>query len=248
MSNSSPAEPGSNRHIGKVAYITGGASGIGLEIAQRLRGEGAQVGILDLNIPPDPEFAFSQVDLADEQAVRASCAELARDLGPADIGIHAAAAQIVQPFDSLSSEQWQLTFRVNVDGAFFFAQSLLPAMRAKGWGRLLFIASSSYVSPPPAMSHYIASKGALIGLARGLAKEVGTDGVTVNALAPGLTRTDNAIANIPQEFFDLVASQQAIHRSGEASDQAAAASFLVSDDAGFITGQTLLADGGEGFL
>jgi 3-oxoacyl-[acyl-carrier protein] reductase/(S)-1-phenylethanol dehydrogenase len=116
------------------------------------------------------------------------------------------------------------------------------------WGRIVMIASSSFYSPPALMTHYIASKGALLGFVRGLATEVGPHGITVNAVAPGLTRTKNAVESVPQEHFDHVISGQQLKRSGEPEDQAGAVSFVISDDASFMTGQTLLVDGGEGHV
>ena len=98
------------------------------------------------------------------------------------------------------------------------------------------------------MSHYIASKGALIGFVRGLAAEIGAEGITVNALTPGLTRTAKTLKDIPAEHFEFVKSRQAVKRSGEPEDQANAVSFIVSDEAGFMSGQTMLVDGGEGHL
>jgi NAD(P)-dependent dehydrogenase (short-subunit alcohol dehydrogenase family) len=121
-------------------------------------------------------------------------------------------------------------------------------MRKAKWGRIVMVASSSYFAPHSGLSHYIASKGALLGLVRGLATDLGNDGITVNALAPGLTRTRNAVANVPQAHFDYVVAHQAVKRSGEPEDQAAALSFLVSGDAAFMSGQTLLMDGGEGHV
>jgi NAD(P)-dependent dehydrogenase (short-subunit alcohol dehydrogenase family) len=155
----------------------------------------------------------------------------------------------MKSFDDLTIEDWRAIHRVNVEGAFNVVQAFLPAMRAAKWGRIVLVASSSYFAPPPrGMTHYIATKGALLGFVRGLATEVGGDGITVNALAPGLTRTKNAIVNVPQQHFDYVIRHQAVKRSGEPEDQAAALSFLVSDDAAFMSGQTLLVDGGEGHV
>ena len=103
-------------------------------------------------------------------------------------------------------------------------------------------------APAPHMSHYVATKGAVIGFVRALSHELGADFITVNAVAPGLTATAGSVATIPQEHFDLVMSRQAIPRTGQVSDQVGAVTFLLSDEASFITGQTILVDGGESHL
>lgn len=143
---------------------------------------------------------------------------------------------------------WERSFRVNVDGAFHLIRAALSDLQASTSGRIIVITSSSYYAPPPRMSHYIATKGALTGLVRGLSVELGPDGVTVNAVAPGLTATENALRDIPEQHFALVQSRQAIQRAGQPADIAGAVSYLASPGAGFVTGQTLLADGGESRL
>jgi len=232
----------------RTAVVTGGARGIGLAISRRLAADGLRVVALDLarhDLEPSEPIEWLACDVSDPAAVRAAVAAL--DPAPT-IAIHCAAYQRLARIDELTPEVWESTWRVNVGGAVNLVQAVLPGMRAAGGGRVVFITSSSFVTPVEAMSHYIASKGGLVGLARALSKELGPDLVTVNAVSPGLTATDNAVRDVPQAHFDLVRSRQALPRTGQPADQAAAVAFLVSDEASFITGQTLLVDGGEGHL
>jgi NAD(P)-dependent dehydrogenase (short-subunit alcohol dehydrogenase family) len=247
----------SGKHAGRLAVITGGSSGIGQAIVLRLVREGARVAVLDVADSAETielaRGAGGQVggfkcDISSWEHMSTVAADVRGTLGDPNILIHCAAMQFMKPFDELTPTEWRATQQVNVDGGFHLVKAYLPAMRAAGWGRIVMVASSSYFAPPARMSHYIASKGALLGFVRGLAAEVGVSGITVNALAPGLTRTKNAIAGVPQAHFDYIADRQAIKRSGQPEDQAGVASFLVSEDAGFISGQTLLVDGGEGHV
>ena len=246
------------RHSGRLVAITGGSSGIGQAMVLRLAAEGARVAVLDVGDCAETialaqgtagAVAGFKCDIGSSAGVAAAAAAVRTQLGQPNILVHCAAMQFMKPFDELTSDDWRAIHRVNVEGAFNVVQAFLPAMRAAKWGRVVLVASSSYFAPPPrGMTHYISTKGALLGFVRGLATEVGGDGITVNALAPGLTRTRNAIVNVPQQHFDYVISHQAVKRSGVPEDQAAAVSFLVSDDAAFMSGQTLLVDGGEGHV
>ncbi|MDN3310220.1 SDR family NAD(P)-dependent oxidoreductase [Microbacterium oryzae] len=231
----------------RTAIVSGGARGIGDAIAQRLQAHGVDVVSLDIAEPPVPRegVLYVSCDIADPGAVSSAVERVAAERGAVSVLVHCAAFQRTAPFVELQPADWARTFRVNVDGAFHLLQATVPGMRAAGWGRIVLITSSTYFTPPAGMSHYIASKGALTGLVRGLSMELGADGITVNAVAPGLTGTDNAIRDIPESHFALVRGRQAIPRTGEPDDIAAAVGFLVSDDASFISGQTVLVDGGE---
>ena len=243
-----------SRHQGRVALVTGGSSGIGQAIVCRLASEGATVAIADVADGAETvalaqaaggEAFWLPCDLGDDRAIRGSVEAVERRAGAAGIFVHCAAVQFMRPYAELTTDEWRLTQRVNQESVFHFVQALLPGMRAAAWGRVILIGSSTYFINPSNMTHYVTSKGALMGFAHGLAGEVGQDGITVNVVAPGLTRTANANAALPDEFFKSMAALQAIKRSGTPEDQAGVVSFVASDDAAFITGQTILVDGGQ---
>jgi 3-oxoacyl-[acyl-carrier protein] reductase len=242
-------------HAGKVAVVTGGANGIGQAIACRLAREGARVAIADVADASETLDMLAGIgtgafaapcDIGDARQVATFVAQVVEELGAPQILVHSAAVQFVRPFEEVTFEQWRRTQSVNHESMFHLLQAVLPAMKSARWGRIVVLASSTFFVGAPAMTHYVTSKGALIGLVHGLAAEVGPFGITINAVAPGLTRTRKAVDDLPQALFEHVASLQCIKRSGTPEDQAAVVSFLASADAGFITGQTILADGGQG--
>jgi NAD(P)-dependent dehydrogenase (short-subunit alcohol dehydrogenase family) len=232
-----------------TAVVSGGAAGIGRAIVARLHEAGIRCAVLDL-VDGDglPEGALSvRCDIADPGAVEDAAQVVRRELGDPDILVHCAARQGFRLFADVEPDYWHGMMRVNVDGAYHLLREFLPAMRTAGWGRVVLITSSALLRPPAGMVSYVTSKGALQGMVRALATEVGADGVTVNAVAPGLTRTRHAEAAVPEAMFAEVLARQAVKRSGEAADTASAVAYLVSPQASFITGQTLLVDGGESF-
>jgi NAD(P)-dependent dehydrogenase (short-subunit alcohol dehydrogenase family) len=237
--------------VGSEGFVvTGGSSGIGAGIVTRLLEQGHRVAVLDRVAPTVEEenLTWIEVDLASPDATRAAARAAQKSLGSVYGLVHCAAFMPFIPFTELTDESWALTLNVNVTSAFVLAQEFAPSMRAAQRGRMVFITSSSQFSPPPGLVHYVASKGALTGLVRTLAHELGDAHITVNAVAPGLTATDSATQKVPQELFDLVASNQAIPRTGQVADQVGIVTFLLGPEAGFITGQTILVDGGESHL
>ncbi len=242
-------------HEGRTAVVTGAAAGIGQAYAQRLAADGANVVVGDI---ADGAETVSLVEAAGAEGLAVHCdVSSAEDMaalraaaeerfGAVDILVHNAGIYPICPFDQMSFEDWRKVLSVNLDSMFHACHEFLPGMRERGWGRVLCIASTTFHDGTPGMSHYVASKGGLIGFLRSLAAEIGEDGVTINALAPSLVRSKGTIEGPHEELglFDFVAQGQAIKRTQEPSDLVGACSFLTSDDAAFITGQTLVVDGG----
>jgi 3-oxoacyl-[acyl-carrier protein] reductase len=221
----------------RTAVVTGGAGGIGGAIVAALTETGHDVAIIDR----EGEFA---VDLADEPAVR----QIAARLGPRDVLVHAAAAFDRAALAELDLGTWRRVQAVNVEAALWLCQALTPAMSERGFGRIIFITSNTVWRPPAAdFLPYVASKATLMGVARTLAKPLGAHGITVNCVAPGLTRTPFTEADLPDEAFAEVLSRQALPRSLMPENTAGVVAFLASDAAAAITGQTLCADGGSVF-
>jgi len=243
-----------SRHSGRVAIVTGGSGGIGQAIVTRLASDGATVAILDIadgsavvdDVRARGGTAFwVRCDLSQQSDIKAAVAQVTERVAAPTILMHAAAVQFVKPFMELTARDWTLTQSVNQESAFHLVQAVLPGMQQASWGRVILVVSSTFFVGGVGMTHYVTSKGGLIGFAHGLAGEIGSLGVTVNCVAPGLTKTVKAAADLPDEFFRHIASIQSIKRNGTPDDQAGVVSFLASDDAAFMTGQTLVVDGGQ---
>lgn len=248
------------RHEGKTAVVSGAASGIGQAAAVRLAEEGASIVIVDRAKAEKTLQMVASVggkatavacDVSDPASVGALTAAVEKNGGRCDILVNNAGIYPVQTFDEITFEDWRRVLSVNLDSMFLMTKALSTSMRQKGWGRIINIASDTVSLLVPYFVHYITSKAGVIGFTRSLATEFGAHGVTVNAVAPGLTRTPGTDARreIPGEMtnaqqFELMANLQSIKRGEQVSDLVGAISFLASDDAGFITGQTLYVNGG----
>jgi len=236
---------------GRVAIVTGAGQGIGRAIAEKLREEGASVMVADKNAETAEKTAaeigaVAQVtDVSDEAQVAVLAEAAMGQFGTIDILINDAAIVPFVPWEQLDFAEWRRVMSVNIDGVFLTCKAVYPHMKAAGYGRIVNICSNVVTAGTPNMAHYVASKGAVFSFTRSLATEVGAHGITVNAVAPGLTASEGVLASPHAEAFDFVVSLQSIPRRAVPADIAPAVAFLASEEAHWITGQMLTADGGH---
>lgn len=239
-------------HHGRTAVVTGAALGIGNAYARRLAADGARVVLADVadSAPTVAELTDSgaeawaaHCDVSDPESV-SELARVVAEVGGADILVHNAAVYPFSSFDEMSFDDWRRVMSTNLDSLFLLTKAFLPRMRQQQWGRIIGISSGMFHMGSPGMLHYVASKGGVIAFVRSLATEVGADNVTVNAIAPGLIRSHGTSQGQHDELFRHVLDVQAIKRNGTPEDLAGTLSFLCSEDAGWVTGQTWVVDGG----
>jgi NAD(P)-dependent dehydrogenase (short-subunit alcohol dehydrogenase family) len=247
---------------GKVAIITGGASGIGRAMVERLAADGASVVIGDLARADEAAAALQarghraagvRADVTNENDIAALVGAAVERFGGLDILVNNAALFSTlkpAPFERISAEDWQRVMAVNTLGPFLAARAAVPLMAARGGGRIVNVASNTVLKGAPGLLHYVASKGAIIAFTRALAREVGPKGITVNAIAPGFTLSDGVVANpaYVETFRAAATAARAIQRDQRPDDLVGAVSFLAGPDAAFVTGQTLVVDGGNVFV
>ena len=242
----------SQQHKG-TALITGAARGLGRAFAERLAKAGFDIVAVDISDSDETAEEIERIgrkvktlkaDISDESSIQ-SMADEAEEFAAIDVLVNNAGIYPEKPFSEMSFEDWRKVMSLNLDGPFLVTKALLPGMLERGFGRIINVASAEVAMMVPGNTHYIASKMGVIGLTRGLASEVGDHGVTVNAISPGLTRTPGS-TGAPQQvaLFEMLPKMQAIKRPGEPNDIVGVAAFLASEDARFITGQTIVADGG----
>ena len=230
----------------RTAVVTGGASGIGAAISDRLRADGLNVATLDLN-PGEAKFSYA-ADVTDRVAIDAALEDIRAELGPVTVLVNAAGLDRFKRFSDLTFDEWQKVIDVNLNGTFHCIQAVLPDMVEAGWGRIVNISSSSTHSGQPFMAPYVAAKSAVNGLTKSLALEYGPQGITVNAVPPGFIDTP-MLRKAEQRGFlgdtDKQIEATPVRRMGRPEDIAAACSFFISDDASYITGQILGVNGGR---
>ena len=248
---------------GKTAFITGAGQGLGFAFAKRLAEDGADIIVADIAKAGDAAAKLAAMgtrtvgvtmDVSKEADVAAAVAEGLKAMGRIDILINNAAFFATMthgPFEQIGVEEWSRMMNVNVLGTYLCCRAVVPQMRKQGnGGRIINMASGTALKGVPGSLHYVTSKGAIIALTRSLARELGKDNITVNAIAPGLTLSDGVIdrGGMNEERLVVQRRTRAIQRDEKPEDLVGAASFLASEDAAFMTGQTLAVDGGSAML
>ena len=242
---------------GKVAVVTGAAQGIGKAIADGLAREGARIVVADLDRAEDAASAYPDgvgltVDVASEAEVERMVAEAVDRCGSIDVLVNNAglyASLAMRPFTEIPLEEWNHVMEVNVASMFLTCRAVVPVMRERGGGKIVNISSGTPFRGVPFLLHYVTSKGAIVALTRALAKELGKDGIHVNCVAPGFTMSDGVKAHpeVIEKLRDVSVAARTIQRDQVPEDVVGAVVFLCSPTADFVTGQTMVIDGGQYF-
>jgi NAD(P)-dependent dehydrogenase (short-subunit alcohol dehydrogenase family) len=242
---------------GKVAVVTGGAQGIGHAIATGLAVEGARIVIADLKGADEAAASFPDgvgiaADVSSEADVERLATEAVERCGGVDVLVNNAglyASLAMRPFGEIPLEEWRRVMDVNVASMFLMCRALVPRMRQRGGGAIVNISSGTPFRGVPFLLHYVTSKGAIVAFTRALAKELGPDGIRVNCVAPGFTMSAGVEANpeVVEKLRDVSIAARTIQRDQVPEDVVGAVVFLAGPDAAFVTGQTMVIDGGQYF-
>ena len=233
---------------GKVAIVTGGAQGIGAAIAAGLEAEGAEVVVVDLE-PPEGGI---RADVSSEEDVARMVEEALERNGRVDILVNNAglyASLEMRAFTEIPLEEWRQVMDVNVASMFLTCRAVVPVMRDQGGGKIVNISSGTPFRGVPFLLHYVTSKGAIVALTRALAKELGKDSIHVNCVAPGFTMSDGVKSNpkVVEALRDVSIASRTLQRDQVPEDVVGAVVFLCTPAADFVTGQTMVIDGGQYF-
>jgi 3-oxoacyl-[acyl-carrier protein] reductase len=246
----------------RVVVITGAAQGLGRAYAIRFAKEGHRVVILDLQTQALERVALElralgatclalTVDVSDVGSVERAAAAIEQEFGRCDVLVNNAAifsTITMRPFEQIPVDEWVRVLNVNITGTFLMTRAVVPLMRRHRWGRVINVSSAAFLMGRPNYLHYTTSKAALVGMTRSLARELGPDGITVNALLPGATDTEIPRETVTPEQKRQQIAMRCIQREEGPQDLEGVVSFLASDDSAFVTGQSLVVDGGYCFV
>jgi 3-oxoacyl-[acyl-carrier protein] reductase len=251
----------SNRLAGAVAIVTGAAHGVGVAYAHRLSAEGAAVVVADLDGAGAEKVAAAiqeaggralgvRVDIADEQAVADMVAATVAEFGTVTVLVNNAAMFSVVPmsragFDEITSDEWDRMMTVNIKGSWLTCRAVAPIMKAQHYGKIVNISSSTAIRGSASRIHYVTAKAAILGFTKNLARELGPDGITVNCVAPGGTLSEENPDEATLARRASAIGDRAIPRVQLPEDLVGAVAFFASHDSDFITGQTMVVDGGS---
>jgi 3-oxoacyl-[acyl-carrier protein] reductase len=228
---------------GRVALVTGAASGIGAAVARRLSSSGAQVAVLDLQ-PVDGYFSV-QADISRSSDVNAAVARVEQELGRLDVLVNSAGipGRSLRTVD-VDDDEWQRVLGINASGSFYLSRAVLPGMVERGYGRIVLLSSIAGKEGNPMAAAYSASKAAVIALAKAIGKDVAGTGVLVNAIAPAVIQTP-ILEGISEEHVEYMLQRVPLGRMGTADEVASLVAFLASEELSFSTGATFDISGGR---
>ena len=250
-----PATATAKPHAGRIAVVTGAARGIGQAIAVGLARQGATVVVGDVGDLAETSALIAEVgdpavaaslDISDQAVVDGVRDQIAGEFGRVDILVNNAAIFESATWDDLDFEVWQRIMAVNLNGPMLMCKAFLPLMRGRGWGRVINMASATVAIASPVSIAYRTSKMGVIGFTRALSATLGDEGITVNVVLPSLTRTVMS-EGLPEAVVSNSLGRQVIHRMAEPADIAGSVLVLAADQAGWITGQSIMANGGNSF-
>jgi NAD(P)-dependent dehydrogenase (short-subunit alcohol dehydrogenase family) len=242
----------------KIIVITGAAGGIGRALTTRFLKEGANVCAVDISQElinklladfGSPKELFGVVaDISNEESTMNLHTQIQQKFGALDIVVNNAGWFPLTDFEDITFADWKKVIGINLDGNFLMTKALLPLLKKSSAGRIINVSSGSFFNPPPNQTHYVSAKAGVIGFTRALAVSLGKYNITVNAITPGLTSTPAVVNQFPADMINKLAEQGALKRRQTADDLVGAIVFLASDDAAFVTGQTINVDGGRSFI